>query len=62
MAYWYNVDKGQVEDDSNKSSGDQLLGPYTSQDEASKALEHARQNTEKWDAEDKAWDDAGLED
>ena len=62
MAYWYNVDKRQVEDDSNKSPGDQLLGPYTSQDEASKALEHARENTEKWDAEDKAWDDAGLED
>ena len=62
MAYWYNVDKRQVEDDSNKSQGDQLLGPYTTQDEASRALEHARENTEKWDAEDKAWDDAGLED
>ena len=62
MAYWYNVDKRQVEDDSNKSQGDQLLGPYTTQDEASRALEHARENTEKWDAEDKAWDEAGLED
>lgn len=62
MAYWYNVDKGTVEDDSNKSPGDQLLGPYTTQGEATHALEHARENTEKWDAEDKAWDDAGLED
>jgi hypothetical protein len=62
MAYWYNVDKGTVEDDGNKSPGDQLLGPYTTEDEATRALEHARENTEKWDAEDKAWDDAGLED
>ncbi len=62
MAYWFNVDKRTVEDDSNKSRGDQLLGPYTSREEAQHALEHARENTEKWDAADKAWDDAGLED
>jgi len=59
MAYWYNVTKGTVEDDSNKSRGEQLLGPFTTQDEATHALQHARENTEKWDADDKEWDEGG---
>lgn len=57
MAYWYNVSSGQVESDDNKSQGDDLMGPYDSQEEASKALQTARERTEKWDAEDKAWEE-----
>jgi len=38
MAYWYNVTKGTVEDDSNKSRGEQLLGPFTTQDEATQSF------------------------
>jgi hypothetical protein len=57
MAYWFNVDKRRVEDDSNKSRGDELLGPYATEAEAVNALQHARENTEKWDAEDRAWGD-----
>jgi hypothetical protein len=57
MAYWYNVSSGQVESDDNKSQGDDLMGPYDSQEEAANALQTARARTEKWDAEDKAWEE-----
>ena len=57
MAYWYNVSSGQVESDDNKSQGDDLMGPYDSQAEAANALQTARERTEKWDAEDKAWEE-----
>jgi hypothetical protein len=57
MAYWYNVSSGQVESDDNKSQGDDLMGPYDSQEDAANALQKARERTEKWDAEDKAWEE-----
>jgi hypothetical protein len=62
MAFWFNTGTGQVEDDANKSPQDRLLGPFDSHAEAEQALSHAKANTERWDAEDKAWDDEGLED
>ena len=62
MAYWFNVNTGQVEDDANKSPQDRLMGPYDSYAAAEQALAHARENTERWDKEDKAWEDEGLED
>ena len=55
MTYWYNVDSGKVEDDEHKSAADHLMGPYQTQDEAAGALAKARENTEKWDAEDRDW-------
>jgi hypothetical protein len=57
MAYWYNVSSGQVESDDNKSQSDDVMGPYDSQEEAANALQTARERTEKWDAEDKAWEE-----
>jgi hypothetical protein len=62
MAFWFNVNTGQVEDDTNKSPQDRLMGPFETHGEAEQALSHARENTERCDAEDKAWDDKGLED
>ena len=62
MAYWYNVSSGQVESDDTKSQSDDLMGPYDSQEEASNALQSARERTEKWDAEDKAWEEGRSED
>ena len=62
MKYWYNVDRGQVEDDSNRSRGEQVLGPYDTREAAEQALATAREKTEKWDEEDRAWDEQGLED
>ncbi|MEP7017272.1 MAG: methionine aminopeptidase [Actinomycetota bacterium] len=57
MAFWFNVSTGQVEDDANKSPQDRLMGPFDSQAAAEQALAHAKENTERWDAEDKAWED-----
>ena len=62
MAFWFNVSTGRVEDDANKSPQDTLMGPYETYAAAEQALSHARENTERWDAEDKAWEEKGLED
>jgi len=61
MAYWFNVSTGGVEDDASKSPVDRLMGPFDTYSAAEGALAHAKENTERWDAEDKAWDE-GLED
>lgn len=59
MEYWFNTKTGQVEanDDPGRARGADLLGPYASEGEASRALEIARERTEKWDAEDAAEDE-----
>jgi len=62
MAFWFNVRTGQVEGDANKSPMDRLLGPFDTREAAEQALSHARENTERWDAEDKDWNDDELED
>jgi len=62
MAYWFNVNTGAVEDDAHKSPVDRLMGPYDSRADAEQALSLAKQNTDRWDAEDKEWDESGLND
>jgi len=62
MAYWFNVNTGAVEDDAHKSPADRLLGPFDTRWAAEQALSHAKENTQRWDAEDKAWDGEGPED
>lgn len=62
MAYWFNVDTRQVETDDSKSQGDQLMGPYDSQEAAAAALDTARAKSEQWDAEDRAWNEGTTED
>jgi hypothetical protein len=57
MAYWYNLNSGQVETDEDKSQGDDLMGPYGTEAEAAKALQTARERTERWDEEDRAWEE-----
>ncbi len=57
MAYWFNVNTGAVEDDDNKSPQDRLMGPFETHAAAEQALSSARENTERWDAEDNAWED-----
>lgn len=60
MSFWYNVDTGQVENDENRSRGEQVLGPYATEAEAQQALDRARANTEKWDEEDRDWHERGA--
>ena len=56
VAYWYNITSKQVETDADRSSSDDVMGPYDTEDEARNALATAAQNTEQWDAEDRAWE------
>ena len=35
------------------------MGPYDSEEAAAAALETARANTERWDEEDREWDERG---
>lgn len=57
MAYWFNINTGTVETDENRSRGEDVMGPYATEEEATHALETARAKTERWDEEDRAWDD-----
>jgi len=60
VRYWYNVRTGQVEDDDNRSIGEDVMGPYDTREDAAQALETARRKTEKWDAEDREWRNRGA--
>lgn len=60
MPYWYNVATGKVETDEDRSQDADVLGPYDTEAEAARALETARENTERWDEEDRRWE-AGEE-
>jgi hypothetical protein len=60
VQYWYNVAKGVVESDDDRGPGEDVLGPYDTPEEAARALQIARERTEKWDAEDKAWNASGT--
>lgn len=60
MSFWYNVETAEVESEENRSPGATLLGPYATEGEARNALEAARRNTERWDAEDREWDEKGA--
>lgn len=62
MSFWYNVDSGKVETDENRSRGEQVLGPYATEADAQAALEKAHANTEKWDNDDRAWNERGSTD
>ncbi|MGL4743456.1 MAG: methionine aminopeptidase [Dermatophilaceae bacterium] len=56
MPYWFNVDAGVVETDDTRSRDAKVMGPYDTEDAASRALETARAKTERWDDEDRAWE------
>jgi len=62
VSFWYNVGTGQVETDENRSRGEDVMGPYDTEDEASHALETARAKTERWDEEDREWEEGNTED
>jgi hypothetical protein len=53
--YWFNVRTGSVETVVDKSQSKELLGPYATREAAERALQTARERTEKWDEEDRKW-------
>jgi hypothetical protein len=59
VSYWYNTATGQVETDDDRGQAQDVMGPYETREEASRALQSARQRTEKWDQEDREWEERG---
>jgi hypothetical protein len=55
MAYWYCLKHDTVEGNDGCPNKDRL-GPYETEAEAARALDTARERTEKWD-EDPVWND-----
>jgi hypothetical protein len=53
--YWYCVKHHRVETDNGCTAIDRL-GPYPSREEASRALEKAKERNEAWD-NDPSWND-----
>lgn len=58
--FWFNVDTHEVEE-GPESDWSKRLGPFSTREEASKALEIHQARNEKWDAEDKADKDWGFD-
>jgi hypothetical protein len=52
--FWFNTKTREVEE-GHKSDWTNLMGPYPTREAAANALATARANTERWDAEDRAW-------
>lgn len=59
MSYWYNVDTGTVQSDAERGQNANVLGPYETAEEASRALETAREKTDRWDEEERQWEEKG---
>lgn len=51
--YWFNTRTRQVEE-GHQSDWTDLLGPYDTREQAERALDTARERTEKWDAQERA--------
>ncbi|MFC9694946.1 hypothetical protein ACFTSF_40740 [Kribbella sp. NPDC056951] len=54
--WYYNTKTGQVEPYQGAKSGDRL-GPYSSPEEAARALEIAQERNEAWEKQNKDWED-----
>ncbi|MDO4254823.1 MAG: SPOR domain-containing protein [Kocuria sp.] len=48
MEFWYNLNTHEVEEGA-QSDYSQLMGPYTSREDAQQALRTAAENTRRWD-------------
>ena len=60
MKYWYCVKHHRVETE-NLCPPIDRLGPYPTEEEATRALQKAEERNEEWDT-DPNWNDAELED
>ena len=58
--WYFNTKTGQVEGEEGARAADRL-GPYDSQEEASRALEKAAERTKEWD-NDPDWNDDKADD
>lgn len=51
--YWYNMTTGEVEYGRLSPAVDRV-GPFETENDARHAMEHLRENSERWAAEDEA--------
>ncbi|MFZ5870571.1 MAG: SPOR domain-containing protein [Actinomycetota bacterium] len=56
--FWFNTKTRQVEE-GHISDWTNLMGPYPTREAAERALETARERTERWDEEDRRWEEWG---
>lgn len=54
--YWYNTRTGQVEQ-GRRSSWTDLMGPYSTEDEARQALQSAAERNEAFDEAQEKWEE-----
>jgi hypothetical protein len=50
--WWYSLKSHAVEDDDGPTPGKDRLGPFSTREEAARALETAQRRNEEWDAKD----------
>jgi hypothetical protein len=50
--WWYSLRSHAVEDDDGPTPGKDRLGPFSTREEAARALETAQRRNEEWDAKD----------
>lgn len=55
MAYWYNVKTRRVETDADRSGSKDLLGPFSSRQQAEQALATSEAHGRAADAADAVW-------
>lgn len=54
MEFWYNLNTHEVEI-GPQSDYTQLMGPYTSREDAARALQTAAEKTKKWDEDERRY-------
>ncbi|MFT4264937.1 MAG: hypothetical protein QM572_16250 [Nocardioides sp.] len=54
--YWFCLKHHAVEGREGCKSADRL-GPYATREEAARALEKVQENNERWDEEDRKWNE-----
>ncbi|MEE1617344.1 SPOR domain-containing protein [Brachybacterium sp. J153] len=58
--FFYNLATGAVEE-GRQSSGQDLMGPYSTRAEAERALQTAAARNDAWDEDDAAWEGEDAE-
>jgi hypothetical protein len=55
--FFWCLNHNRVESGDDLCRSDERLGPFSDRAGAERALETVRERNEKWDAEDRRWDD-----
>jgi hypothetical protein len=50
--WWYSLTRNTVEDDDGPTPGKDRLGPFSTPEEAARALETVQRRNKEWDSQD----------